>query len=501
MAQFYTLEEAARVLGISPEELKQKAQQREIRAFMGGGTWQFREADVEEYSRQMGQGSSPEMSLTDLEMPQPGGDILDLSEFQMGAADPDIAPPTLDLKAVSPTLGAQDDADDVLLFDDLHLPHDPSNPSSSRIIGMEPEGKQPSDSDVRLLPSDAGHSQPSDSDVSLSSSDDLPTLQSEGPSGSVTKPISSSDTSVRRAISDSSQEIGVAPADDSDFELTPSTVVESKLTPDSGSDFELPLLEEQSDEFSSTPIKQASDSDVTAIGMGASGVNLAKPSDSGINLQGLTDFGPDTSGSIELAPLSGSQVKPAPSPAKPSPAASSSIAPEKEKDIFGDTDFELDVKASQTMQLDDSDFNLDDSSLDDGSSEIISLAGDEDVDANAATAMREAVLDEEEPNLFGDSGSSESSEEDADWAAALAPAAAGAASSSAITPAAGPRLVGGGQQAEWGGLWVGLLGFATFLSLLTAFLALDLVRNMYSWRGETPVASGIIKGISGLFGG
>lgn len=31
MAQFYSLEEAARVLGMSPEELKAKAQHREVR--------------------------------------------------------------------------------------------------------------------------------------------------------------------------------------------------------------------------------------------------------------------------------------------------------------------------------------------------------------------------------------------------------------------------------------------------------------------------------------
>ena len=33
MAQFYTLEEAARVLGMSAEDLKAKAQSREVRAF------------------------------------------------------------------------------------------------------------------------------------------------------------------------------------------------------------------------------------------------------------------------------------------------------------------------------------------------------------------------------------------------------------------------------------------------------------------------------------
>ena len=37
MASFYSLEEAARVLGMSAEELKRKAQQREIRAFLDAG--------------------------------------------------------------------------------------------------------------------------------------------------------------------------------------------------------------------------------------------------------------------------------------------------------------------------------------------------------------------------------------------------------------------------------------------------------------------------------
>ena len=42
MAQFYTLEEAARVLGMSSEELKSKAQAREVRAFLDSGSWRFR---------------------------------------------------------------------------------------------------------------------------------------------------------------------------------------------------------------------------------------------------------------------------------------------------------------------------------------------------------------------------------------------------------------------------------------------------------------------------
>ena len=71
---------------------------------------------------------------------------------------------------------------------------------------------------------------------------------------------------------------------DSDFELTPSNVIDA-LQPDSGSDFELTALD-PSDEFESTPLLGPGDSDVTAADPGASGINLGRPSDSGINLLG-----------------------------------------------------------------------------------------------------------------------------------------------------------------------------------------------------------------------
>ena len=99
---------------------------------------------------------------------------------------------------------------------------------------------------------------------------------------------------------------------DSDFELTPSNVIDA-LQPDSGSDFELTALD-PSDEFESTPLLGPGDSDVTAAEPGASGINLGRPSDSGINLLGSAsgfDLGGGAS-SIELTPLSGSEIKPTP---------------------------------------------------------------------------------------------------------------------------------------------------------------------------------------------
>src|SRR3954449_13194322 len=94
MAQFYTLEEAARVLGLSSDDLKTKAQHREVRAFLDGGSWRFRVADVDELARRRGLGSDAELHLSDLDIPAAdGGEDLNLSEFQMGTARPDLGSP------------------------------------------------------------------------------------------------------------------------------------------------------------------------------------------------------------------------------------------------------------------------------------------------------------------------------------------------------------------------------------------------------------------------
>ena len=85
MAQFYTLEEAARVLGMSAEQLKSKAQAREVRAFLDSGSWRFRVVDVDELARRRGLGSDAELQLSDLELPAAGGsgesENIDLSEL------------------------------------------------------------------------------------------------------------------------------------------------------------------------------------------------------------------------------------------------------------------------------------------------------------------------------------------------------------------------------------------------------------------------------------
>lgn len=601
MAQFYTLEEAARVLGMSPDELKSQAQQRKVRAFMDSGSWRFRVADVDELARRRGMGSDPDLSLSDLDLiatPDSGSeDDLNLSEFQLGVASPDVAPQSKEIKAGH-------DSDQDILLDDLSLPPDQLTGSSSTILGMQAKGKRPSDSDVRLVPDNTKGASDSDvrivpkggtpgaSDVRLapkSSSDVRPAPKSSsdvrpapvGKSDSDVKPgkghkgITPSDSDVTLVAdevgsgssdafpaqdpgettlrpspfglggssSGDVQAVGDSSADDSDFELTPSSVIDA-LEPESGSDFELTALD-ASDEFETTPHRGPSDSDVTAAEPAASGINLARPSDSGINLQ--AGFNVESADSIELAPLEEDAVPARGGKAKPAPAAkkkpdlaatslpqkadlsatalptkadlsatalpkkadlSATALPQKadlsatslplkaDKDIFEDTDFEVDALEGsagddRTVQLEAaSDFDLEDS---DSASEVFAIDED-DVDQNAATAMGPAVAEEGEDE-FGEeegvSGEAAASAWDVD-AEATSPSQAGAR-------AAAPVLAPAGAGPEWGGLWVGMLGVATVFMLLLAFVGMDLVNNLYEFRGDGP-ASGLVKSIAGMFG-
>jgi hypothetical protein len=521
MAQFYTLEEAARVLGMSAEELKAKAQSREVRAFLDGGSWRFRVVDVDELARRRGLGSDAELRLSDLEIPAAKGssgelEELDLSEFHLGVSKADLGSESAHISKVDKggRKGPRDTGSDHdILVDDLNVPPNQITGSSSVIIGAPSPGGRPSDSDVRLVPdtlrgsSDSdvqlaspGLKQPSDSDVTLIKED----TADHGIVGS----DSSSETSVKVSpLLGSSAEVPAA-ASDSDFELNPSSDLIDALQPDSGSDFELSALD-ASDEFEATPLSKASDSDVTASDPKLAGINLSRPSDSGINLHTGAGLGLGQADSIELAPLSdeaikttgpSSKAKPSkakPSKAKPSLAATPPPAVKKgEKDIFDDTDFEVDVALSdgdsddKTVQLEAaSDFDLEDN---DSGSEVFAI-DEEAVDQNASTAMAPSAFAEDDEDEEDDGFDSAVSSEMGAWSSTE-----GAASPDRSAPA---MVMARESDQEWSGVWVGLLGFTTVCLFFAAFVAHDLVRNLYEYQSGGTMGSGLVRMISGMFGG
>ncbi len=553
MAQFYTLEEAARVLGMSDAELMAKAQSREVRAFLDGGTWRFRAPDIDELARRRGLGSDPDLVVPDLGHASTGsgsGSGFNLADFQLGLADSNVTP------APAGAAPASDAEQDVLL-DDMSLPADLM--SNSTIIGMEPAGKRPGDSDVNLIPDRSSGqgagtpaSTPFSSNIGLvpitSSSSGLPpvpapvkapTRPSTGPVASapsdsdvtlfhdeddVLPPVPGRDPATERAAMSpgSSRELKAqgasrppAPADDdddeSDFELSPSDVI-GALQPDGGSDFELMALE-SSDEFDTSPPaprRSPGDSDVTGLGLSASGINLARPSDSGINLQAPGTFNRERTGPSELAP------RPVDDRARKDALSGTALPSRAEKDLFEDTDFEIDAldgdssAEGQTVQIDSgSDFDLNEG---ESASEVFAV-DEEDVDLNAATAMAPSPKRASGAGPGSGSGSgSGSAAEAADWdddssveAAALRPRVGEGREDAMVdeegpAPAAAPlRLQTAGVGADWGGLTVALCGMAAVTMILLAAVTMDLALN---FRGDRDggLSFGLVKQIAGLLG-
>ncbi len=61
--QYYTLEEAARLLRTTPDKLKEMAKRNEVRAFQDRGTMRFRAQEIDEKAREQGLGSDPELQF------------------------------------------------------------------------------------------------------------------------------------------------------------------------------------------------------------------------------------------------------------------------------------------------------------------------------------------------------------------------------------------------------------------------------------------------------
>jgi hypothetical protein len=155
MAQFFTLEEAARVLGMSSEELEVKAQTREVRAFLEGGSWRFRVVDIDQLARRRGLGSDAELRLSDLEvLAAPGGvegEELDPSDFELTAVEPDQGAEAMHIGQAGSTAAEVASEHDILL-DDLSLPAEPVKPvtGSSLIIDLKRESEALSRENARL---------------------------------------------------------------------------------------------------------------------------------------------------------------------------------------------------------------------------------------------------------------------------------------------------------------------------------------------------------------
>jgi len=301
--KYLTLEEAARQLGMAPDELVRLRERSEIRGFADRGTWKFKSEDVEEFARSRDADSSPEVPIID-ETPsgKTPGDMPGVSGARKGSgagrfnktSDSDVRlllDETLvpggkdsDPEVVLSQLGSSDS--DVRLTDDVGGLVDSASDSDVKLI---------STSSDMLLPSDDDSSDASDSDVKLVSADSDSDVRLAKPASSPSPPGSDSD--VRLIGTDELATL----ASESDLRLT-GAGSSSDLV---GSGTDLADSSASSTKLggtSSVNLRGSSASDESSVLLGAdSGIALdtgsgmkvggGSSADSGITLQSLADSG------------------------------------------------------------------------------------------------------------------------------------------------------------------------------------------------------------------
>ena len=209
--------------------------------------------------------------------------------------------------------------------------------------------------------------------------------------------------------------------------------------------------------------------------------------------RGDPDDGPD-----EQASKPSAKPKAKPSKAKPSLAATPPPAVKKgEKDIFDDTDFEVDVALSdgdsddKTVQLEAaSDFDLEDN---DTGSEVFAI-DEEAVDQNASTAMAPSAFAEDDEDEEDDGFDSAVSSEMGAWSSTEGSGEPGPRRRRPWSWHASPTRNGAASGSACSDSRRICLFFA-------AFVAHDLVRNLYEFQSGGTMGSGLVRMISGMFGG
>ncbi len=564
MAKFYTLDEAARVLGVDPQMLTAKAQSREVRAFLDGGSWRFRVADIDELARQQGLGSNAEPQLSDLDdlllSDHPAklrGDDDDLSEFQLGVAPSDVAARSGEFPgdstasdAVKRTGGTSaasqaESLDSDPLLEDLSVPPGPLTGLSSVVVGA-PSGIDDLNDldDFPLRKHDSGLGAENDQDILLDAPDldepavtdvtgypaarDLllasPEPDPHGPGdsdlfatagglvglGLSHRPDESALADEPGSLLARPDHLEIARSGEG-AEFTPEKDTGAAL-PDSDSPFPIDGLESH-DDLELGPRPRVSDSDVTVAEPEFVGHDLSRSNDSGIAPPRETGFDFSKASTIGLAPLSDDEVKlpaarpPQASPEKPRKALAETPAPAARVEEDEGSDFDLmpsailDDQDDPTVQLEaQSDFELDE--LDSGS-EVFAIDEEGDsVDQNAATVMAaEADYDDDEEQELMVERPIVQGDHDPDKLATIA--------ENLLLTDGGPEhrriripvsLMTVAPDAEFSGMTVGLLGMAAILIIVASFVAVDLA-GFGGMHEEGAVASGLIRQIAGLFGG
>ena len=435
MQQYLTLEEAAKMLQLSADELREMARKKTIRAFQDRGSWRFRLQDVEEAARKRGINSDPEVRLGESR-----NKADDEDEVPLGRDKPSPGPRSAKGKGTPSTPKPGSDSDVRLVLDeDVQLSIDlDSDRKKAEASGQKstrspaPKGSKrksrldsvdsgvflvggpndPSDSDVKVIPTgkDSGarkkSNDPSDSDIRLG---DLPSsAKKKGREANVITEEIDLDAEEARLAEKAKKKgkdtgkgrpptkvTGKSPLptqspfeiSEPDFDLDRPTGKVSKpkkkSETESSSDFELIPFDS-----SKSPADLLADDGAVDLGSGVagghggnSGINLDDPADGGISLE--------SGGSDEMAfDLS--------LDADPSSPSSQSLKPEDDSS----SEFELSIDADSSSEV-----SVDGSDKDNSSSEFELSVEDPDAESSSEFELSLDASDESSELVADDSNS------------------------------------------------------------------------------------------------
>ena len=208
MVQYYTLDQAAQLLRVTPDQLREMVNSRKVRAFQDRGTLRFRTQDIDEMARAQGLGSDAELQMGKGAAPSPGPSSSARRRSKLSPDEADDTSGDFNLNNLS--------TEDEPASQASGKGAAPSNRKTGTGHSPSPAKKGPaskaSDSDVRLV-------KDNELDFPISSEKDPPAAQSPAPK--------------RKSI------VSGAKKGDSDVRLenpTPASDSDVKIVPDSGDD-------------------------------------------------------------------------------------------------------------------------------------------------------------------------------------------------------------------------------------------------------------------------
>jgi hypothetical protein len=540
--KYLTLQEAAKQIGITPDELAREREDGSIRGFANRGSWKFRKVDIDEFIRSRETDSSPEIPLEALELELDKDDDGDMTDL-LGSSDSDVQlysesslfddDEIADLKASDSDVRLTGDSGPLLEADDTS----PSGQSEIDFGDDSVQALNDSDSDVKLVragtdpdinlvdvaPGGTASGTSTDDDMDLAPSLSGDDRDDEFDSDSDVKltagdgdtddnsdiVLADSDSDVKLAKSETSSDIRlmgdddggetvmVALPEDSDLKLIDSLDEAKAADPDSG--ISLAAADEEDSGISLEIGDSGISLEADDSGISLEGVDSGFADDSGISLDGAdSDFLSDIGISLDAGDSGVALMADA-----DSGISLDSDTATVQMDLQGEEPG-LEVAAADVSATDGtSEFDLgllDGEEQDTGTDTSILTFDGAEAEAGDMEMSADGTDFADEDGDFDDDFSDDYDDDELDDVFEADDDDGFESGQSQVGGFVVPTGASAGVEAPWGrGVTAGVI-IGSLFSVLGAFAGFELVRTMWMWFQPGVGESAFLQMIGGLFG-